>query len=160
MRSRLLVFLFAFLFTAPLFAADRPLAASAFPLPVPQYLAQIFTDAGHAYNLDPNLIAAVAFHESAFNTRELSPIGATGLMQLLPNTGHVLGADDLYDPRQNVFAGTKYLKEQLDRFHGNLNLALAAYTAGYIAVQKSGPDIAAHYVNSVRSLYDNALRAL
>src|SRR5579859_1937411 len=87
MRSRLLVFLFAFLFTAPLFAADRPLAASAFPLPVPQYLAQIFTDAGHAYNLDPNLIAAVAFHESAFNTRELSPIGATGLMQLLPNTG-------------------------------------------------------------------------
>src|SRR5579859_7033557 len=157
MRARLLAVAFAFLFSAPLFAADRPLAAQSFPLPIPHYLAQIFSDAGHQYGIDPNLIAAVAFHESAFNTRELSPIGATGLMQLLPDTGRLLGAKDLYDPRDNVFAGTKYLKEQLDRFHGNLDLALAAYTKGYIAVQKSGPGIAAHYVNSVRDLYAAAV---
>ena len=150
----------AVLCATPMFAAGRPLAAHAFPSPMPQYLAQIITDAGRTYNVDPNLIAAVAFHESAFNTRERSNIGAQGLMQLLPATSKALGVQDAFDPRQNIFGGTKYLKKQLDRFHGDVDSALAAYTAGYLNVKQNGPGVAAHYVASVRGLYESALRSL
>ena len=160
MRTRLLSFAVVALLAAPLFAADRPLAVNGFPHPVPQYLAQIINDAAHTYGVDPNLVAAVAYHESSFNPRELSPIGATGLMQLLPATGASLGATDLLDPRQNVFAGTKYLKKQLDRFNGDVDRALAAYTAGYLNVKQNGPGVAAHYVAAVKDLYAAALRRL
>lgn len=160
MRTRLFVFLSVLVMAAPLFAAERPLAAQAFPRPVPQYLAQIITEAANTYHVDPNLVAAVAYHESSFNTRELSPIGAAGLMQLLPSTARALGVRDPFDPRDNIFGGTKYLKKQLDRFGGDVDRALAAYTAGYLNVKQNGPGVAAHYVSTVRSLYDAALRAL
>ena len=159
MRARLFAVLAALFISAPLFAAERPLAANGFPLPVPKYLAQIFTDAGQAYGVDPNLIAAVAFHESAFNPNEVSPIGATGMMQLLPNTARSLGVRNAFDARDNIFGGTKYLKKQLDRFGGDVDRALAAYTAGYVNVQKNGPGVATHYVTTVKSLYAAALGA-
>lgn len=159
MRTRLLVFSLAAAMAAPAFAAERPLAVKAFPHPVPQYLAQIITDAARAYDVDPNLVAAVAFHESRFNPRGVSPIGATGLMQLMPSTARALGVRDAFDPRDNVFGGTKYLKKQLDRFNGDVDSALASYNAGYQNVKKNGPGVAAQYVSTIRSLYDAALLA-
>jgi soluble lytic murein transglycosylase-like protein len=158
MRTRLFALLLVI--AAPVFAAERPLSTNGFPHPVPRDLAQIITDAARTYNVDPNLVAAVAFHESRFNVREVSPIGATGLMQLLPATGRSLGVSDLFDPRQNIFAGTKYLKKQLDRFNGDVDSALAAYTAGYTNVKQNGPGVASHYVATVKSLYAAALHAL
>lgn len=161
MRTRLfLAFSLIAVCAAPLVAAERPLAARAFPRPLPPYLAQIITDAAHTYHVDPNLVAAVAFHESAFDPTRRNSIGASGLMQLLPATARSLGVRDIFDPRDNVFGGTKYLKKQLDRFNGDVNRALAAYTAGYLNVKRNGPGVAAHYVSSVTSLYQAALRAL
>jgi soluble lytic murein transglycosylase-like protein len=160
MRARLIVAVMAVVVAVPTFAADRPLAAQAFPHPIPQYLAQIITDAAHTYNVDPNLVAAVAFHESRFNPNEVSPIGATGLMQLLPSTARSLVVHDVFYHRENIFGVTKYLKNQLDRFGGDIDRALAAYTAGAEAVKKNGPGAAPHYVATVKGLYAAALRAL
>ena len=81
-------------------------------------------------------------------------------MQLLPSTARALGVRTLFDPRDNVFGGTKYLKKQLDRFGGDVDRALAAYTAGYENVRRNGPGVATHYVASEKSLYTAALRAL
>ena len=157
---RTLLFALIVVAVVPVFAAERPLASNAFPHPVPAYLQQIITDAGKTYDVDPNLIAAVVFHESRFNVKEVSPVGATGLMQLLPSTARALGVRDAFDPRDNVFGGTKYLKKQLDRFGGDVDRALAAYTAGYTNVKQNGPGVAQHYVSTVKSLYSAALRAL
>ena len=82
------------------------------------------------YDVDPALVAAVIETESRFRSKARSQVGARGLMQLMPRTGRWLGADDLYDPEQNVDAGVKYLKYLQARFHGNLKQAIAAYNAG------------------------------
>ncbi len=160
MRARLVVFFLTAVTSVPLVAAERPLATQAFPHPVPQYLAQIITDAAHTYGVDPNLVAAVAFHESRFNPNVVSPIGASGLMQLLPSTARSLGVQNLFDPRDNIFGGTKYLKKQLDRSGGDVDRALAAYNVGAVTVKKNGPGAAAQYVATVKGLYAAALRAL
>src|SRR3954447_22105366 len=93
----------------------RPLAADAFPLPVPHYLAQIIGDAAAKYRVDPNLIAAMAFRESRFNANAVSRRGAQGVMQLMPRTARSLGVTDSFDARQNIEAGTKYLASLLKR---------------------------------------------
>ncbi len=81
------------------------------------------------YGLDPRLIAAVIKVESNFENLAESSKGAQGLMQLMPETGEALGVADPFDPQANVDAGSRYLRQQLDRF-GRLELALAAYNAG------------------------------
>src|SRR5712691_10088622 len=154
MRKFILITLLAAAMAMPVSA--RPLAANAFPHPVPQYLAAIITDASKAYGVDPNLIAAVAFHESRFNVHEVSNIGASGLMQLLPSTARANGVHDIFDPRENIFGGTRYLKKQLDRFGGDVDRALAAYNVGADVVKKNGPGAAAHYVAAVKAIYDAA----
>lgn len=93
-------------------------------------------DAAAQYGLDPDLVAAVVRTESGFRTRAVSPKGAMGLMQLMPSTARLLGVEDAFDGRDNVFGGCKYLRSLIDQFNGDLKLALAAYNAGPEAVAR------------------------
>lgn len=88
------------------------------------------------YQLPPALIRAVIKAESDFNARAVSRAGAVGLMQLMPQTAVRLDVKDLYDPEDNIEGGTKYLRFLLDKFRGNLPLALAAYNAGEHVVDR------------------------
>jgi soluble lytic murein transglycosylase-like protein len=100
--------------------------------------ARLIEEAAHRYGLDPLLLHAVIRAESGYNPDALSPRGATGLMQLLPDTARRYGVKDLYDPRQNVRAGARYLRDLLERFGNDLELALAGYNAGEGAVLRAG----------------------
>ena len=95
-------------------------------------------DKAQKYDVDPALVAAVVETESRFHQTARSPVGAQGLMQLMPRTGRWLGAKNLYDPEQNVDAGVKYLKYLQGRFDGNLKNTIAAYNAGEGNVQRYG----------------------
>lgn len=90
----------------------------------------IVDEAAARYKLDPRMIKAVMQAESAFDAMAVSPVGALGLMQLMPDVATDLGVTDPLDPRQNIMAGSKYLKQLLDANGGNVRLALASYNAG------------------------------
>ncbi|WP_407945298.1 lytic transglycosylase domain-containing protein [Paraburkholderia antibiotica] len=98
----------------------------------------LIRNVSHAVGVDPALVAAVIDVESGFNRRAVSPAGAQGLMQLMPATAQGLGVSDVYDPVQNVAAGTLYLDQMLRQFSGNLSYALAAYNAGEANVRSYG----------------------
>lgn len=103
-------------------------------------LAPLVREAARAAQIDSALLMAVIDVESGGNPQAVSPKGATGLMQLMPETGARNGASNLFDPRQNVAAGARYLSRLMSQF-GNVQLALAAYNAGEGAVQKYGGQI-------------------
>lgn len=101
-------------------------------------LDQLIATNAARHNVDPLLIYLVMQQESGFNYRAVSPVGARGLMQLMPATARSLGVRNIHDPVENVEAGTRYLKTLLQKFNGDINLALAGYNAGEDAVVRYG----------------------
>lgn len=95
-------------------------------------------DAAALHHLNPNLVKAVVRAESAFDQWAVSSKGAQGLMQLMPGTARRFGVSDPFNARQNIFAGTQYLRILLDMFGGDVSLALAGYNAGENAVRRYG----------------------
>lgn len=98
-------------------------------------------DSSRRYGIDPLLIYSQMHQESSFKLRATSYKGASGLMQLMPGTARRFGVTDIYDPRQNIDAGVKYMRWLLDQFGGDISLALAGYNAGEGAVWKYGNQI-------------------
>ncbi|MBS0450862.1 MAG: lytic transglycosylase domain-containing protein [Proteobacteria bacterium] len=124
-------------------------------------------DASRKHDIDYELLQALVATESGFDAQAVSPKGALGLMQVMPETAARYGVqgdarasvqDKLFDPRQNVAAGSRYLSDLIDLFPGRLDLALAAYNAGEGAVQRAGNRIpnypeTRNYVDTVMQLY-------
>lgn len=107
-----------------------------FAPPQPLDLSALLHQAGAEHHLDPDLLASVVRAESRGRARAISPVGAQGLMQLMPGTAADLGVQDSFAPEQNVAGGTTYLDALLMYYHEDLALALAAYNAGPAAVAR------------------------
>jgi soluble lytic murein transglycosylase-like protein len=114
------------------------------------------------HDVRPELVRAVIQVESAFNPRATSNKGAMGLMQLMPGTASDLGVTHPYNPEENIRGGVAYLRQLLDRFDGNEELALAAYNAGPLAVERHGDAVPPYretreYVQKIRARSGAAL---
>lgn len=101
-------------------------------------LDDIFEQAAREYKVPVGLLKAVGKAESNFDTNAVSSCGAQGIMQLMPSTAKALGVTNAFDAEQNIKGGAKYLKQMLDRYNGDVKLALAAYNAGSGNVAKYG----------------------
>ena len=116
--------------------------------------------AAKRYNVDADLITSVIAVESNFDPKALSRKNARGLMQLLPETAARLGVQNIYDPQENIDAGTRYLRELLQRYNSDLALALAAYNAGPEAVEQYGRvppfEETLSYVRRVKRSYEKS----
>ena len=126
-------------------------------LGAPVKLASVINSAAERNHVDPALVQAVIQNESAWNPNAVSPKGAFGLMQLIPSTAERFGVGNVFDPAENIEGGTRYLRELLDRYHGDLKKSLAAYNAGEQAVARFGgvpayPETRA-YVRKVTNTY-------
>jgi soluble lytic murein transglycosylase-like protein len=118
----------------------------------------LISKAANKFKLDSALIKAVIKAESNFNHRAVSPVGAQGLMQLMPKTASDLRVEDSFHPEKNIEGGARYLRYLLNTYKGDLNLALAAYNAGEKAVAKYNYNIPPYretqnYVRRVLSFY-------
>src|SRR5690348_9108936 len=118
---------------------------------------KLVREAAERHRMDPALVRAVIETESNWNPKAFSHKGAGGLMQLIPTTAQRYGAYDVFDPQQNIDAGVKYLRTLLERYNGNLDLALAAYNAGEGAVDRAhgvpGFRETREYVQKVQNAY-------
>jgi soluble lytic murein transglycosylase-like protein len=119
---------------------------------------ELIEAAATRYGMDADLISSVIAAESNFDPKAVSRKNACGLMQLLPETAARLGVQNIFDPRENIEGGTRYLRDLLQRYNGDLALALAAYNAGPDKVQVYGrvPPIAEtiSYVRRVKQNYE------
>ena len=116
-------------------------------------------DSGRRNSVDPLLLYAIMHQESTFKARAMSPKGARGLMQLMPGTAARFGVNSIWDPKQNIEGGTRYMRFLLDMFDGDVNLALAGYNAGEGAVVKYGYRVPPYsetqeYVRRISRRYD------
>lgn len=123
----------------------------------------LIREAATRYRVDTALIRSVMQTESAFDALAVSRAGAMGLMQLMPEVAEELGVEDPFDPRQNVMGGARYLRRLLDRYRGNVPLALASYNAGATNVAQYGgvppfPETQ-NYVKQITRLVDSSRRA-
>ncbi len=100
--------------------------------------AAIVEKASRDHGVDAALVHAVILAESSYDPDARSPAGAAGLMQLMPGTARHYGVKDLFDPSQNIHGGVSFLRDLLQQFDGNMELALAAYNAGTTAVIRAG----------------------
>lgn len=98
---------------------------------------KVIREAADRHRIDPALVRAVIETESNWNIGAISRKGALGLMQLIPTTAQRFGVSNAFNPQQNVEAGVRYLKSLLERYNGNLDMALAAYNAGEGAVDRA-----------------------
>ena len=117
---------------------------------------QAIEEAAEKYGVDRSLIRAVIGAESSGNALAVSPAGAQGLMQLMPGTAAELGVKNSFDPVQNVMAGTRYLRRLLDRYRGDVKLALAAYNwgMGNLETQPEAiPRETKKYIAKIENLY-------
>ena len=118
---------------------------------------ELIRKASEKYGVDADLVYSVVAAESNFNAHAVSRRNAKGLMQLLPETAKRLGVKDIFDPAQNVEAGTRYLRDLLKLYQGDLALALAAYNAGPSAVERYGNvppfNETLAYVRAIRKTY-------
>lgn len=116
-------------------------------------------DSGRRNAVDPLLLYAIMHQESTFKARAMSNKGARGLMQLMPGTAVRFGVSSIWDPKQNIEGGTRYMRFLLDKFNGDVKLALAGYNAGEGAVMKYGYRIPPYsetqeYVRRISKRYD------
>ena len=131
------------------------------PAPSAQDIARyapLVSSAAQRHGVDEGLLHAVIRVESGYNARAVSVKGASGLMQLMPATAQRYGTQNIFDPRDNIEAGTRYLRDLLALFNGDLSPALAAYNAGEGAVQRAGNRVPRYpetmaYVEKVGALY-------
>jgi len=152
--------------------ADATVLQKATPIKVPAILAghhissgnpaidALVMEAAGQNGLDPCLVLSIMRAESAFNRSAVSVKGASGLMQLMPATATRFGVKNIFDPRENVLGGTRYLRWLLDRFSGDVRLALAGYNAGEGAVEFYGYRIppfleTQNYVRIIYTRYSN-----
>ena len=117
-------------------------------------------DSSRRYNIDPLLIYSQMHQESSFKLKATSYKGASGLMQLMPATARRFGVTDIYEPKQNIDAGVKYMRWLLDTFGGDVVLALAGYNAGEGAVWKYGNQVPPYretqeYVRRITARYNS-----
>lgn len=143
---------------SPLTQAIQSETSNITPVTNKSQILNIVSQVSQKYNVDEKLVQAVIKQESGFNAKAKSKAGAMGLMQLMPATAKRLGVKDPYNPVQNIDGGVRYLKSMLDKYNGNIILALAAYNAGPGAVDKySGVPPYAETQNYVKSILANYL---
>jgi hypothetical protein len=139
-------------------AVARPAAGSGSGSQGLRAYAHVIRAAAERYGVETRLVEAIVQTESAGNPTAVSPKGARGLMQLMPERAALLGVRDSFDPHQNVDGGVRHIRDLLQSFGGDMTLAVAAYNAGEAAVRSYGgiPPYAEtrEYVRRVRALYD------
>lgn len=119
-----------------------------------------FAEAAEEYDVDENLLKAIAYAESNFDPNATSRVGAMGIMQLMPSTADSLGIENAYDVRDNIMGGASVIARHLERYNGDLSLALAAYNAGPGNVDKYNgiPPFTGiqNYIDKIMNYYNNA----
>ena len=116
--------------------ADNIQKSTVYELKGERLLHPIIERVANNYEVDPALIKAIVMVESRYNSKAVSTRGARGLMQLMPSTAEALGVEDSFNPEHNITGGVKYFKRLLNKYNGDIKIALAAYNAGSSIVSK------------------------